>query len=306
MVSQSSDNGPQFVSDEFAMFLKQNGVKHIRCAPYHPSSNGLVEWFVQTFKTAMKVNGANSSNLSQRLNSFLLSYRNTLHTTTNEAPSTLFFGWKLRSLLDLLRPRVDKTVFDHQGQQKRDHDAGARFRECLVGEQVLAYDTRNRTWKGVIAERTGPTSYVVQMQGGEVLWKSHIDHIKPLPFASPSSLPVIPLQVTQHGGPSPYLPCVTDVPPVKLTNPEGTVPPDYTRSTRRLHTSTPNSAKSASQLVVNNPNTPSRGEDQAQIPPVPSSMDSPTLPQVPQQVTTEASTPQRHYPARNRPPPNRF
>ena len=63
-----SDNGPQFVSDEFAMFLKQNGVKHIRCAPYHPSSNGLAERFVQTFKTAMKVNGANSSNLSQKLN----------------------------------------------------------------------------------------------------------------------------------------------------------------------------------------------------------------------------------------------
>ena len=28
-----SDNGPQFVSDEFARFLKANGVKHVRCAP---------------------------------------------------------------------------------------------------------------------------------------------------------------------------------------------------------------------------------------------------------------------------------
>ena len=83
-----SDNGTQFVSDEFAMFLKLNRVKHIRSAPYHPSSNGLAEWFVQTFKSAMKVNGANSSNLSQRLNSFLLSYCNTPHTTTNEVPST--------------------------------------------------------------------------------------------------------------------------------------------------------------------------------------------------------------------------
>ena len=32
-----SVNGPQFVSDEFALFLKQDRVKHIRCAPYHPS-----------------------------------------------------------------------------------------------------------------------------------------------------------------------------------------------------------------------------------------------------------------------------
>ena len=31
-----SDNGPQFISDEFATFMKSNGIKHIRCAPYAP------------------------------------------------------------------------------------------------------------------------------------------------------------------------------------------------------------------------------------------------------------------------------
>ncbi len=41
-----SDNGPQFVSSEFAEFMKQNGVKHVRSAPYHPSTNGLAERFV--------------------------------------------------------------------------------------------------------------------------------------------------------------------------------------------------------------------------------------------------------------------
>ena len=45
-----SDNSPQFVSQEFADFLKQNGVKHVRSTPYHPSTNGLVERFIQTFK----------------------------------------------------------------------------------------------------------------------------------------------------------------------------------------------------------------------------------------------------------------
>ena len=49
-----SDNGPQFTSEEFASFMKRNGIKHIRCAPYHPSSNGTAERFVQTFKKAVK------------------------------------------------------------------------------------------------------------------------------------------------------------------------------------------------------------------------------------------------------------
>ena len=31
-----SDKGPEFVSAEFTQFLKSNGVKHIKSAPYHP------------------------------------------------------------------------------------------------------------------------------------------------------------------------------------------------------------------------------------------------------------------------------
>lgn len=38
-----SDNGPQFISAKLSEFLQENGVKHIRSAPYHPVSNGLAE-----------------------------------------------------------------------------------------------------------------------------------------------------------------------------------------------------------------------------------------------------------------------
>ena len=44
-----TDNVPQFTLDDFAKFAKLNGIKHIRTAPYHPTSNGLAERFVQSF-----------------------------------------------------------------------------------------------------------------------------------------------------------------------------------------------------------------------------------------------------------------
>ncbi|XP_064106783.1 uncharacterized protein LOC135215759 [Macrobrachium nipponense] len=38
-----SDNGRQFVAEEFKEFMTQNGVKHILIPAYHPSSNGQAE-----------------------------------------------------------------------------------------------------------------------------------------------------------------------------------------------------------------------------------------------------------------------
>ncbi|XP_031433817.1 uncharacterized protein K02A2.6-like [Clupea harengus] len=50
-----SDNGHQFTLSEFDTFMKGNGVKHIRSAPFHPATNGLAEHFVQTFKHSMNM-----------------------------------------------------------------------------------------------------------------------------------------------------------------------------------------------------------------------------------------------------------
>jgi transposase InsO family protein len=61
------DNGLQFVSEEFATFLKKNGVKHICCAPYHPYLNGAVERFIQTFKQSMRASENDGRSLSYRL-----------------------------------------------------------------------------------------------------------------------------------------------------------------------------------------------------------------------------------------------
>ena len=60
-----TDNGPQFMSEEFATFAKFNGIKHIKSAPYHFSTNEAIERLVQTFKKAMKASEHDGQTHSQ-------------------------------------------------------------------------------------------------------------------------------------------------------------------------------------------------------------------------------------------------
>ncbi|KAG6923095.1 hypothetical protein G0U57_021612 [Chelydra serpentina] len=86
-----SDNGPQFVSQEFPNFMKVNGIHHITSAPYHPSTNELAERFVQTMKQAMK-SARGQLSIQKHLDTFLLSYRNTPHGLTKASPAFLMMG----------------------------------------------------------------------------------------------------------------------------------------------------------------------------------------------------------------------
>ena len=176
-----SDNGPQFTSEVFQEFVQQNGVKHIRCSPYHPSSNGLVGRFVRTFKEAMKSVAIDGRSTQQQLASFLLSYRSTPHATTNESPCMLFLRRQVRTKFDLLRPDMKKQVATKQAQQKTHHDEHAKLRELAVGDTVVCRDFRGTSkWqRGTILYKLGPLTYTIVLPDGRQL-KCHIDHIKPL------------------------------------------------------------------------------------------------------------------------------
>eukprot|EP00731_Ephydatia_muelleri_P039008 Em1040g1a len=174
-----SDNGPQFVSKEFADFMAGNAVKHIRVAPYHPASNGLAERFVQTFKKAMSAARNDGASLSQKLCRFLLTYRSTPHATTQVAPCELFLKRTIRTRLDAIRPNYSGTVCDKQALQKELHDRHARSREFEIGQKVMAKNfLQGPPWvAGVISECKGPLTYLVEVEP-HVFWRRHVDHIK--------------------------------------------------------------------------------------------------------------------------------
>lgn len=80
-----SDNGSQFTSPELKAFIRELGARHVTTAPYHPSSNGLAERFVQSLQKALR-KGKSTESLDETLHKFLLTYRNTPHATNKRGP----------------------------------------------------------------------------------------------------------------------------------------------------------------------------------------------------------------------------
>ena len=183
-----SDNGPQFTAVEFQHFLKGNGVKHIQCSPYHPSSNGLAERFVRTFKQAMKAGEGDGLPLLHRLQNFLLSYRATPHATTNKSPSSLFLFWPIRTLMDLIRPSCNEHVLRQQANQQLQHDKRARSRDFEVGETIMIRNYRGTPkWlTGIILKRCAPLTYQVKTDSG-LIWRRHVDQLRAASPGIPSN-----------------------------------------------------------------------------------------------------------------------
>lgn len=96
-----SDNGSCFISSEFNQFMTQNGIQHITSTSFYPSSNGLVERTVQTFKEGMKkIKGGSIETCISR---FLFGYCITPQAITELSPAEMLMSRRLRSAFDLLK-----------------------------------------------------------------------------------------------------------------------------------------------------------------------------------------------------------
>ena len=84
-----SDNGPQFTSGVFKSYLKENSIRLVTGAPYHPVTNGLAERMAHSFKKAVKADMSGRT-LQHKLDRFLLAsisfsttYQNWAQSSTN-------------------------------------------------------------------------------------------------------------------------------------------------------------------------------------------------------------------------------
>ena len=171
-----TDNASIFTSEEFKLFTKQNGIRHVTSAPYHPASNGLAEHAVHTFKEFMKKTSGDPINT--RVLCFLFQYRITPHSTTGISPAELLLGRRPRSRLDLMLPDIKNSVQKKQQTQKVNHDKHSRHRTFQVGDgvQIRDFNTGNGWIPGTISKTNGPLSFNVKLQDGRIVCQ-HTDHI---------------------------------------------------------------------------------------------------------------------------------
>ena len=112
-----SGTGLQFTSDEFKEFVSNNGILHIKTAPYHPQTNGKAECFVQTLQNFIKRvdhdKSMNQRQIDEAILKFLMTYRCTPHSGTEFTPSYLMLSRQIKNVFDLLRTKTSKIEINN-------------------------------------------------------------------------------------------------------------------------------------------------------------------------------------------------
>ena len=93
-----SDRGTNLLSHLMLDLCKMLGIKKLNTTAYHPQTDGMVERFNRTLKTALRKHAAKfGAQWDTYLSGILWAYRNTPHEATGEKPSFLLFGFDCRT-----------------------------------------------------------------------------------------------------------------------------------------------------------------------------------------------------------------
>ena len=144
--SVRTDNGPQFVSAEFQQYLVDMGIGLRRTTPLWPRANGEVERQNRSLLKALRVAQAEKRPWKEEMQTFLLAYRSTRHSTTGQTPAYLMFGREIQCKLPslaALNTGKDQEARDRDTAQKQvirdcaDRCSQARDQTTQPGDQVL-------------------------------------------------------------------------------------------------------------------------------------------------------------------------
>ena len=169
-----SDNGPQFISREFADYMKSTGIDHRRVTPYHPQANAEVERFNSTLLKAIRTARNSGRDWHHSIFAFLLAYRSTPHPATKATPAKLLYNREISTKLPSPRPVPRKAFANarrhdrkYKAHMKSYHDGRKRFQNRVInqGDHVLITQRKNDKF----TSRYDPNPWIVtSVKGGSV------------------------------------------------------------------------------------------------------------------------------------------
>ncbi|CAB4025955.1 hypothetical protein BOX15_Mlig023251g7 [Paramuricea clavata] len=114
-----TDNAQTFCSTHFANLMAEYGIKHRKFTPLYPRANGEVERLKRNINKVVKTAIAEGRNWRFALDDWLLAYRNTSHSVTDQAPAVVMFGRNLNDELPAINPTSPKAT-DSASIRERD------------------------------------------------------------------------------------------------------------------------------------------------------------------------------------------
>ena len=170
-----TDNGPQFVSDEFRKFIEGWGIEHTTTSPHHSQANGKCEAAVKVAKRMLRK--TTKSGEDQYL--ALLNVRNVPTQGVDSSPAQRLLGRRTRTLLpttqSLLEPRNPVNPHEsvhlrsNQERQAKYYNRTARDLPILKpGDTVRMkpFALGQKSWdKAEVTRRLDERSYEVQSAG---------------------------------------------------------------------------------------------------------------------------------------------
>lgn len=163
----TADNGKQFTSEEFKLYLRECGISLYSTIPYWPQQNGEVERQNRSILKRLKISQLERRNWKEELLYYLMMYNSTPNTTTGKTPSELFYKRQFR---DKIPCAVD--IENCVGTE----DSEVRDKDTTQKELGKSYSDRKRK----AAEHT-------LVEGEKVFVKNMIKNNKLTPNFSPAS-----------------------------------------------------------------------------------------------------------------------
>jgi len=115
-----SDNGSSCISGDLAEWLGDNGMDHVRGAPYHPQTQGKIERWHQTLKNRILLeNYFLPGDLQASIEAFVDHYNHQRYheSLSNLTPADVYFGRGQTILLQ--RERIKRNTFQQRRLQHR-------------------------------------------------------------------------------------------------------------------------------------------------------------------------------------------